>query len=62
MRGDGLGCSFVSKTRSRSPISSRIAVLSLEARLRAFLWGIALPSCFALPEYIKRKAGNRSGK
>src|ERR1700751_4990629 len=42
MCADRLGCSFESKTRSRSPISSRIAVLSFESRLRAFLWGIAL--------------------
>src|SRR5258705_13908850 len=36
MRGDGPGCSFESRTRSRSPISARMAALSAELRLGAF--------------------------
>src|SRR5258705_659041 len=36
MRGDGPGCSFESRTRSRSPISARIVALMSELRLRAF--------------------------
>src|SRR5258708_28101403 len=36
MRGGGLGCSFESRIRSRSPISARIAALMSELRLRAF--------------------------
>ncbi len=36
MRGDGPGCSFESRTRSRSPISARIAALWSALRFRAF--------------------------
>ena len=35
-RGEGTGCSLESRTRSRSPTSARIAVLSAELRLGAF--------------------------
>jgi hypothetical protein len=61
MRGDGLGCSFGSRTRSQFPISARIAVLWFESRFGASLWGIALSLQFALPEYTTREPGIRSG-
>jgi hypothetical protein len=43
----------------RATISARIAVFWFESRLRAFLWGIALP--IALPEHITREQRIRSG-
>ena len=62
MRGDGLGCSIGSRTRSRFPISVRIAVLWFESRLGAFLWGIALSLQFALPTYTTREPRIRSSE
>src|SRR6266404_289484 len=61
MRGDGPGCSFESRTRSRSPISARMAALWSELRLRAFRMK-STSQVVAPPRRKYAGAGIRSGR
>jgi hypothetical protein len=61
MRGDGPGCSFESRTRSRSPISARMAALWSELRLRAFCMK-STSRVAVRPDANTREPGIRSGR